>query len=235
MGGWPKSSNPGSIRVPSGAMMLHDVSMIYIYIHYIHDISTMWPWCAMMCHDPLIRFDPFRQELCQGPLLQRAARPMTLHLCNVWSCGFFLLVSSSLFRPLDKFLCDAVLLSYVVVYCIFHASFSYSIFWIPLGLLVLAVCWFVCLVLLFREHPSCQPKPQKALNLSRFPSMRIHMGKVKKRVGMRALWHHKVYNVARHHFTKYHKMCDWLWQRSGALAITLRKKEQKSSSHCVER
>lgn len=185
----------------------------------------------MMCHDVPWSIDPIWS--IQARALPGAAAPAgsqaqgpkgqwNVRHGHWWHCIYamymqcmvlliFLLVSSSLFRPLDKFLCDAGLLSYVVVYCVFHASCSYSIFWIPLGLLVLALCWFVCLVLLFREHPSCQPKPQKSLNLSRFPSMRIHMGKVKKRVGMRALWHHKVYNVARHHPPSLHKISQNVW------------------------
>lgn len=185
MGGWPKSSNLGSIgcRVP-----------------WCYTMYPWYPWCAMIHWSDLIHCagKSFARGRCSsgqpGPRANETSDMDTddtefIQCMVTMVLLIFLLVPSSLFRPLDKFLCDAVLLSYVVVYCVFHASFSYSIFRIPLGLLVLALCWFVCLVLLFREHPPCQPKPQKSLNLSRFPSMRIHMGKVKKRVGMRALWH----------------------------------------------
>jgi hypothetical protein len=140
MGGWPKSSNPGSIgcRVP-----------------WCYTMYPWYPWCAMMCHDVPWSIDPI-WSIVQARALPGAAAPagsqaqgptkrptwtlMTLNLFNVWSlwfCWFFcwsLQVSSDLWTRfyVTPFCCR--MLSYI-------ASFMQVFLIVSSGSLWVFLCW----------------------------------------------------------------------------------------------
>ena len=136
------------------------------------------PGCISDIHDVPWSFDPI-WSIVQARALPGAAAPAGSQAQGPTKQTWILMAKNvGLLRPWGKlhmtlFCCRMLRLS-----CTFFLVLSWS-FWDFLGLLVslVLICVCVCLVLLFKEQPCCQSRPQKSLNWSRFPSTGVQTSK----------------------------------------------------------